>query len=259
MIDTSDRESDMQNHRMSIGHNNPPPVEAVSWLAGRRAIIRRRGRPVESAGRAHEDEWILTFERITPPEIDELMGWTGGDDPLATEVRLTFATCAEAIAYAEREGLAYSAGLEAAPRGKATVIAPWQWSRRPAPPVGQALRASTRKPSLMGEASSGHRPDDLPDWERALANPAAVFATPWEIVDHPRLETECKRELLRRWGWDEYLKEVAAAEGMAEGESSRLDEVKAALLSLDEAWRPKPVTPAAFASSSSPPGALRAA
>jgi len=56
---------------------------------------------------------------------------------------------------------------------------------------------------------------------------------------------ECKREILRRWALDKHLKEVAAAEGMAEGEPSRLDEVKAALLRLGETWRPKPFAPAA--------------
>ncbi len=76
-------------------------------------------------------------------------------------------------------------------------------------------------------------------------NPAAVFATPQDVLDHPRLMRGCKRELLRRWAWDEYLKEVAAGEGMAEGEPSRLDEVKAALLRLGETWRPKPFVPAA--------------
>src|SRR3954447_3650613 len=85
----------------------------------------------------------------------------------------------------------------------------------------------------------------LPDLERALINPAAVFATPRAVLDHSRLMIGCKREILRRWAWDEYLKEVAACEGMAEGEPSRLDEVKAALLSLDEVWRPTPSAPAA--------------
>ncbi|WP_245296360.1 NADH dehydrogenase ubiquinone Fe-S protein 4 [Methylorubrum extorquens] len=65
---------------------------------------------VETAGRAHADEWVLTFERETPPEIDDLMGWTGGEDTLATEVRLTFATRAEAVAYAERQGLDFVIG-----------------------------------------------------------------------------------------------------------------------------------------------------
>jgi hypothetical protein len=85
----------------------------------------------------------------------------------------------------------------------------------------------------------------LPDLERALINPAAVFPTPSTVRDHPRLLPSCKCEILRRWAWDEYLKEVAAAEGMAEGEPSRLDAVKAALLALGERWRPDPGAPAA--------------
>ncbi|WP_244498801.1 hypothetical protein [Methylobacterium sp. GXS13] len=84
---------------------------------------------------------------------------------------------------------------------------------------------------------------DGPELERALVNPAAVFVTPSAVLDHPRLRREGKRELLRRWAWDEYLKEVAAAEGMAEGEPSQLDAVKAALLALGETWRPKPSAP----------------
>jgi hypothetical protein len=84
-----------------------------------------------------------------------------------------------------------------------------------------------------------------PDWERALVNPAAVFGTVRAVLDHPRLMRGVKREILRRWAWDEHLKEVAASEGMAEGEPSCLDEVRAALLSLDAAWRPKPSAPAA--------------
>ena len=85
----------------------------------------------------------------------------------------------------------------------------------------------------------------LPDLERALVNPAAVFSTPADVLSHLRLMRDCKREILRCWVWDEYLKEVAAGEGMAEGEPSRLDEVKAALLTLDEVWRPTPSAPAA--------------
>lgn len=85
----------------------------------------------------------------------------------------------------------------------------------------------------------------LPDLDRALVNPAAVFAEPKAVLQHPRLMRECKREILRRWAWDEYLKDLAASEGMAEGEASRLDEVKAALLALGEAWRPKPSAPGA--------------
>ena len=47
-----------------------------------------------------------------PPYIEPLMGWTGGDDTL-TEVELTFPTLETAIAYAERQGVAYR--IDAAP------------------------------------------------------------------------------------------------------------------------------------------------
>jgi hypothetical protein len=236
----------MQDHVIGIGHNNPPAaVVAPPWLAGRRALIRRRKRDVETAGRAHENAWVLTFERCTPPEIDDLMGWTGGDDTLANEVRLTFATRAEAVAYAERQGLEYDAEPEPARVIQVTLVPPWQWNRRPAPPWGRPLGAPPRLPPTQARDDGRRGRAGLPDLERALINPAAVFAGPEEVLDHPRLMRECKREILRRWAWDEYLKEVAEAEGMSEGEPSRLNEVKAALLRLGETWRPKPFAPAA--------------
>lgn len=212
----------MQDGTIGIGHNTPPGPAGAPWLAGRRALIRRRGRSVDTAGRARAGTWLLTFERETPPEREPLMGWTGGRDTLAAEVVLTFPTRARAVAYAERQGLAYRI--------------------EPDPPDGR--RAGTLR--VWG----AHRvsrvlPAGLPDLERALLNPAAVFDAPAAVRDHPRLLPSCKREILRRWAWDEYLKEVAAAEGMAEGEPSRLDAVKAALLALGEAWRPDPAAPAA--------------
>jgi len=64
-----------------------------------------------------------------------------------------------------------------------------------------------------------------------------VFVSPAEVVHDPSLSIEDKREILRRWVWDAWLLEVAADEAMAEGEPSRLDEVKAALGALDQAER----------------------
>ena len=106
---------------------------------------------------------------------------------------------------------------------------------------------------LMRGPTDRHVPDPsprgraarLPDLDRAFVNPAAVFVSPVDVLCQARLLAGCKREILRRWAWDEYLKDVAAAEGMAEGEPSRLDEVKAALLALGEVWRPGPRSPAA--------------
>lgn len=107
------------------------------------------------------------------------------------------------------------------------------------------LHALTRSSAGRFRSGEAESHPGLPDLDRALVNPAAVFAEPKAVVRHPRLMRECKREILRRWAWDEYLKDLAASEGMAEGEPSRLDEVKAALLALGEVWRPKPSAPGA--------------
>ena len=63
---------------------------------------------------------------------------------------------------------------------------------------------------------------------------------------HPLLTIDCKREILQRWAWDEYLLDLANAEGMPEGEPSRLDEVKAALRLVNRERSPDPAAPAAF-------------
>ena len=65
-----------------------------------------------TSGRAQTGGWCLAFERRMPPYVEPLMGWTGGDDTL-TEVELTFPTLETAIAYAERQGVAYR--IDAAP------------------------------------------------------------------------------------------------------------------------------------------------
>jgi hypothetical protein len=84
----------------------------------------------------------------------------------------------------------------------------------------------------------------LPDLDRALVTPASVFASPDDVVRHPRLTIDCKREILWRWAWDEYLLDLALADGMPEGEPPRLPEVKAALRLLSIEWSPDPVAPA---------------
>jgi len=231
---------------IGIGHNNPPAeINPAPWLAGAYALIHRRKCPIGTAGRAHENDWILSFDRRTPPEIDELMGWTGGDDVLATQVRLTFASRAEAIAYAERQGLDYRIEPEPARVTQIKLVPPRHRSRSGRHTFGQPLHGLTQISSGRHQGGEAESHSSLPDLERALVNPAAVFAEPKAVLNHPRLMKECKREILRRWAWDEYLKDLAASEGMAEGEPSRLDEVKAALLVLGEVWRPKPSAPAA--------------
>ncbi|MDR7040535.1 hypothetical protein J2X36_005318 [Methylobacterium sp. BE186] len=237
----------MQEQMMGIGHDRPlSEVNPAHELAGAHARIRRRKRPVETAWSAHGDDWIPSFERRTPPELDDLMGWTGGDDTLATQVQLTFATRAQAVAYAERQSLDDIVEADPVPIAPLKQVPPWQWTRRPRAAFGRGLGAAVRKSDEEG--CHAVQRAQLPDLERAFVNPAAVFRRPADVLDHPRLMRGCKREILRRWAWDEYLKEIAAGEGMIEGEPSRLDEVKVALLRLGETWRPKPFAPAAAAS-----------
>lgn len=58
------------------------------------------------SGKAKTGIWILEFDRDTARTIDPLMGYTSSADPLA-QVRLKFATKDEAIAYAQKHGIAY--------------------------------------------------------------------------------------------------------------------------------------------------------
>ena len=95
------------------------------------------------------------------------------------------------------------------------------------------------------QANARRREDRaLPDLDRALVTPASVFASPDDVVRHPRLTIDCKREILWRWAWDEYLLDLALADGMPEGEPPRLPEVKAALRLLNIEWSPDPAAPA---------------
>ena len=58
------------------------------------------------SGTARTKRWVLDYEPETPREVEPLMGWTSSRD-MRSQVRLTFATKDEAIAYAERNRIAY--------------------------------------------------------------------------------------------------------------------------------------------------------
>jgi hypothetical protein len=203
-----------------------------SWFpADAVARISRPSRSVTTSAPVRRRQWLLTFERRTPPCIEPLMGWTGGDDPL-TQIRLTFPTCDAAIAYAERQGLTY------------VVDGDQQW---PEARVHHASSQHTMREQTARDAWStyvqyawlqsqyGRGAPNLPDLERALINPAAVFAAPDDVLKHAALTLQDKRAILQRWAWDEYLLQLASDEAMPEGrESSRLEQVKSALLALDE-------------------------
>lgn len=70
------------------------------------ARIYQPAKTAMQSGRANTKHWVLEFEPILPKSNDPLMGWTSSGDT-RQQVRLQFATCEEAITYAEARGLAY--------------------------------------------------------------------------------------------------------------------------------------------------------
>ncbi|HEX5998655.1 MAG TPA: ETC complex I subunit [Hyphomicrobiaceae bacterium] len=71
------------------------------------ARIYKPARTAMQSGSARTKDWVLEYEPETAREIDPLMGWTSSRD-MRSQVRLAFATREEAMAYAERNGIAYA-------------------------------------------------------------------------------------------------------------------------------------------------------
>ncbi len=57
------------------------------------------------SGTAKTTRWLLEFEQERAREIDPLMGWTSSSDT-RQQVKLWFDTREEAVAYAQRNGIA---------------------------------------------------------------------------------------------------------------------------------------------------------
>jgi hypothetical protein len=70
------------------------------------ARIYKPAKTAMQSGPARTKEWVLEYEPEAPREIDPLMVWTSSRD-MKSQVRLSFDTKEEAIAYAERNGIAY--------------------------------------------------------------------------------------------------------------------------------------------------------
>ena len=68
--------------------------------------IYRPSRTATQSGLAGTDKWILEYEPASKREPDPLMGWTSSGDT-RTQLRLSFDTEAEAVAFAKKEGLPY--------------------------------------------------------------------------------------------------------------------------------------------------------
>ena len=71
------------------------------------AKIYQPAKTAMQSGKGKTHQWLLEYEKPAPGTPDALMGWNSMPDTIA-QVKLTFATKDEAIAYATAKKLAYS-------------------------------------------------------------------------------------------------------------------------------------------------------
>ncbi len=71
------------------------------------ARIYQPAKTAMQSGRANTRRWVVEYEPEEAKQADSLMGWIGSGD-MRGQVRMHFDTKKEAIAYAERNQLAYS-------------------------------------------------------------------------------------------------------------------------------------------------------
>lgn len=70
------------------------------------ARIYKPSKNAMQSGKANTDQWVLEFEPASAMWPDPLMGWTQTTD-LNGQVRIPFETKEEAIAYAQKHGIAF--------------------------------------------------------------------------------------------------------------------------------------------------------
>lgn len=70
------------------------------------ARIYKPARNAMQSGQGKTTRWLLEFEPAAPRQIEPLMGWTSSTD-MGAQVRLWFDSKEEAIAYAQKKGIAY--------------------------------------------------------------------------------------------------------------------------------------------------------
>ncbi len=70
------------------------------------ARIYKPAKTAMQSGQGMTREWVLEHEQATQREVDPLMGWTSSGDTL-TQLKLSFETKDEAVAYAKANGIPY--------------------------------------------------------------------------------------------------------------------------------------------------------
>ncbi|MGD8354634.1 MAG: ETC complex I subunit [Methyloceanibacter sp.] len=79
------------------------------------ARIYKPAQNVMQQGKGATRDWVLEYVPDQPRQIEPLMGWTSSSDT-KRQIRLSFATKDEAIAYAKENGIAFR--LEEPPASK---------------------------------------------------------------------------------------------------------------------------------------------
>lgn len=72
-----------------------------------RAKIYQPAKSAMQSGKGKTRQWLLEFEKPAPGTPDALMGWNSMPSTV-TQIKLTFATKEEAVAYAAAKGLVYT-------------------------------------------------------------------------------------------------------------------------------------------------------
>jgi ETC complex I subunit conserved region len=84
-----------------------------------KARIYKPARNAMQSGTAKMKMWLLEYEPENARQIEPLMGWTSSSDT-KQQVQLRFDTKEEAVAYAERHGIAFEAS-EPKPQARRTM------------------------------------------------------------------------------------------------------------------------------------------
>ena len=80
-----------------------------------KVTIFKPSRNVMQSGLGKTKSWVLEYAPTTPRGPEPLMGWTASGDTL-NQVRLTFSSMDDAIAYAQKKGWEYTVLLDHARR-----------------------------------------------------------------------------------------------------------------------------------------------
>ena len=96
------------------------------------ARIYKPARTAMQSGTAKTKEWVLDYEPEQPRAVEPLMGWTSSGD-MKQQLRLLFDTKEEAIAYCERNGIAYQV-FESTPPKRARISYSDNFAHRGAAP-----------------------------------------------------------------------------------------------------------------------------